>query len=80
MRRGINTIPEKEYNKLLCEAAFRMKKKINNLIELEDSMKRHCDDIEDYEKAEKHDFNSRALHIAIQAITKSPNEFGKEDK
>lgn len=75
MRRGINTIPKKEYSQLLWEAASRMKVKIKKLIELEDSLKRHCDDIEDYEKAEKHDFNSRALLIAIQAITKSPNEF-----
>lgn len=80
MRRSINTIPEKEYNQLLSEAASRMKKKIENLIDLETSMMITCEDTGKYDDAEKHDFNSRALFIAIQSITKSPNEFGKEDK
>ena len=78
MKRSINTIPRDEYYELLSEAASRMRKKINRLIDEEESKQRVCEDREEYEKAEKHDFNARALLIALDAITKSPNQFRKE--
>lgn len=78
MSRTINTIPRNEYYELLGEAASRMRKKIYNLIEDEDSKSRNYKFNGDFEKAEEHDFNLIALHIALCAITKSPNEFRKE--
>ncbi len=68
MRRAINTIPENEYNQLLREAASRMRAKIQNLIDDEEALQRKFDDQEDYATAERHDFNSRALRKAINAI------------
>lgn len=80
MKRAINTIPRDEYYELLSKAASRMRKKIYHLIEDEDSKSRHYKYNGDFEKAEEHDFNLIALHIALYAITKSPNEFRKERK
>lgn len=78
MKRAINTTPRNEYYELLSEAASRMRKKINRLIGEEESMQMVCENREEYEKAERHDFNARALLIALDAITKSPNQFRKE--
>ena len=80
MKRSINTIPRDEYYELLSEAASRMRKKIRDLIFEEDSKQLACENREEYEKAEKHDFNARALLIAMDAITKSPNQFKKGSK
>lgn len=78
MKRAINTIPRDEYYELLSEAASRMRKKINRLIGEEESMQMVCENREEYEKAERHDFNAMALLIALDAITKSPNQFKKQ--
>ena len=78
MKRAINTIPRNEYYELLSKAASRMRKKINRLIGEEESMQMVCENREEYDKAEIHDFNARALLIALEAINKSPNQFGKE--
>ena len=78
MKRAINTIPRNEYYELLSEAASRMRKKINRLIVEEESMQMVCENREEYEKAERHDFNAMALLIALDAITKSLNQFRKE--
>lgn len=75
MKRAINTIPRDEYYKLLSKAASKMYKKICRLIYEEESMQMACENKEEYEKAEMHDFNARALLIALEAITKSPNQF-----
>lgn len=77
MKRGINTIPRNEYYELLSEAASRMRKKIRNLIQEEDSKQMTCENREEYDKAERHTFNAMALRIALDAITKSPNQFKK---
>lgn len=78
MRRGINTIPGNEYYELLSEEARRMRRKISRLMQEENSMRMACEDKEEYEEAEMHDFNERVLFIAMQAITKSPNQFRQE--
>lgn len=61
MRRAINTIPNKEYNELIKFAALRMHRKIQRLADEEISKMREADNKGDSEKAEVHDFNSRAL-------------------
>lgn len=45
-----------------------MRAKIQNLIDDEEALQRKFDDQEDYATAERHDFNSRALRKAINAI------------
>lgn len=62
MRRAINTIPRDEYNRLLREAMQRMSKKFNLLSDEEESKMRKADNQGDYERAERYDFNARALH------------------
>lgn len=76
MRRAICTISKAEYNRLLAEAASRMRKKLIAMIEQECSLMRQADNSEDYSKAETHDFNQRALCMAIDALYLT----GKEDK
>lgn len=61
MRRAINTIPRDEYNRLLREAMQRMSKKFNLLSDEEESKMRKSDNQGDYERAERYDFNARAL-------------------
>lgn len=61
MRRAINTIKKEEYNQLLKEAAQRMSKTFFRLCEEEDIKMREADDKGNFDKAEKHDFNARAL-------------------
>lgn len=61
MRRAINTIPRDEYNRLLREAMQRMSKKFNLLSDEEESKMRKADNQGDYERAERYDFNARAL-------------------
>lgn len=61
MRRAINAIPNKEYNELIKFAALRMHRKIQRLADEEISKMREADNKGDFEKAEAHDFNSRAL-------------------
>lgn len=68
MRRAINTIPDREYNRLLAEAAARMRKKLNVMIEQECSLMRQADNSEDHFKAEIHDFNQRALQRALNSL------------
>lgn len=70
MKRSINTIPEEEYNFLLCKATARMRKKIERLIDLEDSQKMVCENTDRYDKAEEHDFNARALMKVIDVLYK----------
>lgn len=65
MRRTINTIPKQEYDDLIKYAALRMHRKIQRMADEEISKMREADNKGDYEKAEVHDFNSRALsHMA----------------
>ena len=61
MRRSINTIPKKEYDNLMKYAALRMHRKIQRIADEEISKMREADNKGDSEKAEVHDFNSRAL-------------------
>lgn len=61
MRRAIHTIPRDEYNRLLREAMQRMSKKFNLLSDEEESKMRKADNQGDYERAERYDFNARAL-------------------
>ena len=61
MRRAINTIPKEEYDGLMRHAALRMHRKIQRMADEEISKMREADNKGDYEKAEVHDFNSRAL-------------------
>jgi len=61
MRRAINTIPRDEYNRLLREAMQRMSKKFNLLSDEEESKMRKADNQGNYERAERYDFNARAL-------------------
>ena len=61
MRRAINTIPKKEYDELMKYAALRMHKKIQRMADEEISKMREADNKGDSERAEVHDFNSRAL-------------------
>lgn len=61
MRRAINTIKKEEYNQLLKEAAQRMSKAFLRMCEEEDMKMREADDKGNFDKAEKHDFNARAL-------------------
>lgn len=61
MRRAINTIPRDEYNRLFREAMQRMSKKFNLLSDEEESKMRKADNQGDYERAERYDFNARAL-------------------
>lgn len=61
MRRAINTIPKQEYDDLMKDAALRMHRKIQRLADEEISKMREADNKGDFEKAEVHDFNSRAL-------------------
>lgn len=65
MRRAINTIPRDEYDELLRQAASRMRKKIQRLSDEEVSKMREADNQGDYVKAEKHDFNARALQSMV---------------
>jgi dephospho-CoA kinase len=65
MRRAINTIPKQEYDDLMKDAALRMHRKIQRLADEEISKMREADNKGNFEKAEVHDFNSRALsHMA----------------
>lgn len=65
MRRAINSIPKQEYDDLMKYAALRMHRKIQRLADEEISKMREADNKGDFEKAEVHDFNSRALsHMA----------------
>lgn len=68
MRRAINTIPDAEYNRLLAKAAERMRKKISKMIDKENSLMVLSDNFEHYTEAEIHDFNQRALRMAIDAL------------
>lgn len=61
MRRAINTIPKKEYDDLMKYAALRMHRRIQRMADEEISKMREADNKGDFEKAEVHDFNSRAL-------------------
>lgn len=61
MRRAINTIPKQEYDDLMKDAALRMHRKIQRLADEEISKMREADNKGNFEKAEVHDFNSRAL-------------------
>lgn len=61
MRRAINTIPKQEYDDLMKDAALRMHRKIQRLADEEISKMREADNKGEFEKAEVHDFNSRAL-------------------
>lgn len=61
MRRAINTINKEEYNQLLKEAAQRMGKTFFRLCEEEGMKMRDADDKGNFDRAEKHDFNARAL-------------------
>lgn len=63
MRRAINTIPKEEYDDLMRYAALRMHRKIQRMADEEISKMREADNKGDYEKAEVHDFNSRALSL-----------------
>lgn len=63
MRRSINTIPKDEYDILLRKAVHRMVKKFRILSDEENSNMIKADNHGNYEKAEKHDFNSRALSL-----------------
>lgn len=68
MRRAINTIPEQEYNRLLARAAERMREKIKKMIDQECTSMRLADNFEHYTEAEIHDFNQRALRLAMDAL------------
>lgn len=68
MRRSINTISKEEYDALMNEACARMRTRILRLIDDEESKVRFFEDREDFKKAEMHDFNSRALQTAFNAL------------
>lgn len=68
MRRSINTISKEEYDALMNEACARMRTRIFRLIDDEESKVRFFEDREDFKKAEMHDFNSRALQKAFNAL------------
>lgn len=61
MRRANNTIPRKEYNKLLADAMIKARKMISSLMDEEEEKMRKADNQQRYEKAEYYDFNARAL-------------------
>ena len=61
MRRAINTIPRDEYNRLLREAMQRMSKRLSQLSDEEESKMRKAENQGSYERAERYDFNARAL-------------------
>lgn len=69
-----NTINREEYAKRLYDACRRMKNAIGAISWQEESNERNADNIGDDEKALRHYFNQIALQMAIDAITKSPNE------
>lgn len=78
MRRAINTIPRDEYNRLLREAMQRMSKKFNLLSDEEESKMRKADNQGHYERAERYDFNARALRRMADMYYKI-YKIGKED-
>lgn len=71
MRRTINTIPRDEYYTLLRDAGSRMRKKISRLMDEERSMMIKCDNKGEFEKAEMHDFNERALLLSWNSTFKT---------
>lgn len=77
MRRAMNTIPEVEYNRLLAMSAERMRGKIAKMIDQECTLMKLADHFENYAKAEIHDFNQRALMLALNALYLS-GETGEE--
>lgn len=78
MRRAINTIPEEEYNKLLREAMQRMAKHFSRLSDEEIIKMGKADNEGNYQKAEIHDFNARALDCMKDMCYKF-YELNKED-
>lgn len=68
MKRSINTISKEEYNALMNDACSRMRTRLLRLIDDEESKARFFEDREDFSKAEMHDFNSRALQKAFNAL------------
>lgn len=79
MRRSINTIPKKEYDNLMKYAALRMHRKIQRIADEEISKMREADNKGDYETAEVHDFNSRALSRMADMYYRV-YKIGKENK
>lgn len=78
MRLAINTIPRDEYNRLLREAMQRMSKKFNLLSDEEESKMRKADNQGNYERAERYDFNARALRRMADMYYQI-YKIGKED-
>lgn len=76
MRRALNTIPRDEYNELLYEALVRMNRRLRAMSDEESSKARTAENKGDYEKAEKHLFNSLAFNIYEKAFY----QFHKEVK
>lgn len=77
MRRAINTIPRDEYDKLLREAMQRMSKKFRTLIDEEESKMMNAENQGNYDRAERYDFNARALRLMAGMyyhIYRKPNE------
>lgn len=83
MRRAINTIPRDEYNRLLREAMQRMSKKFRTLIDEQESKIMKAENQGNYERAEKLDFNARALRLMAgmyYQIYRKPNEIEEKLK
>lgn len=69
-----NTIDREEYAERLYQACKRMGKAIRAISWQEESNERKAGNAGDDEKALRHHFNQIALRMAMDAITKSPNE------
>lgn len=83
MRRAINTIPRDEYNRLLREAMQRMSKRFSQLSDEEESKMRKAENQGSYERAERYDFNARALRLMAgmyYQIYRKPNEIKEKLK
>lgn len=78
MRRAINTIHRDEYDRLLREAMQRMSKKFSLLSDEEESKMRKADNQGSYERAERYDFNTRALRCMADMYYQI-YKIGKED-
>lgn len=75
--RTMNTIPPEEDAKRLAEACAQLRKALINRVWDNESLIREAEDKGDEDEYLTHKYWGRALDIAIDALTKSPEQFMK---
>lgn len=76
--RAMNTIPPEEDAQRLAKACARLRKTLNGLVWDAESLIREAEDKGDEDEYLNQKYRERALGMAIDALTKSPNQLKRE--